>query len=222
MPIFYPDFRALCDKFDFKPTYLTNYEMATCKSFQKFGRETLAYDTGEIGMHLHAWNSPPITPLTANDLLNHPYLTEYPEGLMRDKIRVMTELLEQVFQIKVYRPSRGRWALNEVYAQILVDKGYHVDCSVTPFLSWKTHIGDPNKEGGTNYTGFPDKAYLVNLDCIKIPGVSALLEIPMTIAKMEGNRLMKKDWKCRQSQRVNNTRDKTFISINMLVPTQAQ
>ena len=45
-----PRFQELCDQFGFKPTYLTNYEMAQCRRFQQFGRDVLARGAAEIGI----------------------------------------------------------------------------------------------------------------------------------------------------------------------------
>jgi hypothetical protein len=47
-------FQTLCEQFNHKPTYLTNWEMANCPIFRDFGRDVLARNAGEIGMHLHA------------------------------------------------------------------------------------------------------------------------------------------------------------------------
>ena len=70
---FLPRFQSLCERYNFKPTYLTNYEMAVDPFFLDFGRDIVRRGTGEIGMHLHAWNSPPLVPLTTDDLSHHPY-----------------------------------------------------------------------------------------------------------------------------------------------------
>ncbi len=37
-------------------------------------------------MHLHAWNSPPTEPLTADDWRHKPYLIEYSDAMMREKV----------------------------------------------------------------------------------------------------------------------------------------
>ncbi|TBL38783.1 deacetylase, partial [Klebsiella oxytoca] len=79
-----------------------------------------------------AWNSPPIVALTDNDLHYQPYLIEYPKSQMRDKIAFMTDLLENKLQTKMLSHRAGRWAFNETYAQLLIEFGYQVDCSVTP------------------------------------------------------------------------------------------
>ncbi len=176
-----PRFQELCERFGFKPTYLTNYEMAEDPFFQEFGRDLVERGRAEIGMHLHAWNSPPLDPLTGNDYYYQPYLIEYPHDVMRRKIEYLTKFLEDTFQSRITSHRAGRWAFNEVYARLLRENGYRVDCSVTPHISWRSHIGDPSRYGGTDYTDFPDRPYLIDLSDISKPGRSDLLELPLTV-----------------------------------------
>jgi hypothetical protein len=176
-----PRFQALCERYGLKPTYLTAWEMAVCPVYQEFARGVLRRGKGEVGMHLHAWNSPPLVPLTGDDDAHQPYLIEYPEPQMREKIRVLTARLEDVFQVKMNSHRAGRWAFNETYARILVEHGYRVDCSVTPHYSWRPCRGAPWGDGGSNYTTFPETAYFVELDCISREGGSGLLEVPLTV-----------------------------------------
>jgi hypothetical protein len=164
-----------------KPTYLTNFEMATCPDFQEFGLDLIKRRTGEIGMHLHAWHSPPLVPLTVDDYTHHPYLIEYPESVMQEKIGYMTELLEETFGVKMTSHRAGRWSFNALYARMLHAKGYLVDCSITPHVSHKHHLGDPKQAGGTDYSNFPTMPYLIDLEDISKPENSALLEVPVTI-----------------------------------------
>jgi hypothetical protein len=155
--------------------------MAHSQVFQEFGRDVLAREAGEIGMHLHAWDSPPLIPLTPDDNLHHPYLIEYPEDQMREKVWVMTHALEDTFGVKPTSHRAGRWSFDERYARILVDHGYLVDCSVTPHMSWKKDLGDPARTGGTDFSAFPDTPYFLDLDDISRPGDSRLLEVPVTV-----------------------------------------
>jgi hypothetical protein len=62
-----PRFQKLCEKYDFKPTYLTNYEMAQSNEFINLAKSFINNNTGEVGMHLHAWDSPPDYKLTDQD-----------------------------------------------------------------------------------------------------------------------------------------------------------
>jgi len=176
-----PRFQELCEKYQFKPTYLTNYEMAKDEAFVEITRDILKRGTGEVGMHLHAWNSPPLIPLTDDDHHWHPYLIEFHQDIMRQKIDYMTKLLEDTFQTKMTSHRAGRWAFNEIYARILEDLGYRVDCSVTPGVSWNKSGQAPAGIKGTDYSSFPRKAYFLDMDSISRPGNSKLLEVPVSI-----------------------------------------
>jgi len=170
---FLPRFQALCEKFNLKPTYLTNYEMATSPIFIEFAKEVISKKKAEIGMHLHAWNSPPLIPLTSDDFHHQPYLIEYPELVIKEKIALMTDLLEETFGVKMTSHRAGRWAFNDLYARALVEKGYLVDCSVTPHVDWSNNQG--GFTGGTDFRGFPSKPYFFNKE---------LLELPVTIVPL--------------------------------------
>jgi hypothetical protein len=174
---FLPRFQALCERFDFQPTYLTNWEAIEDEGYRAFAKDVLARRQGEVGLHIHAWNSPPLIPLTADDYWHQPYLTEYPEALLREKIRIMTDRLEQVFERKMLSHRGGRWAFDAVYARALADSGYLVDCSVTPHRSWRSVKGDPAGPGGPDHSGAPEKPYFIEFG----PDEPRLLELPMTI-----------------------------------------
>jgi hypothetical protein len=176
-----PRFQSLCERFRFKPVYLTNYEMAMSGVFVEFARDVLARDAGEIGMHLHAWNSPPLEPLTSDDFRYQPYLIEFPERVMKEKIRTLTGLLEDRFDRKMISHRAGRWAIDGRYAAILLDEGYRVDCSVTPGLDWRGTPGDPGGNGGPDYTAFPDQPYFLGPSDISALTTGGLLEVPMSI-----------------------------------------
>lgn len=185
---FLPRFQELCEKYSFKPTYLTNYEMALDRNFVGFARQLISQDKAEVGMHLHAWNSPPIRLLTFDDYLLHPYLVEYPEADMRAKISYLTDLLEETFSKKMVSHRAGRWAFNSQYAKILVESGYKVDCSVTPGISWSSTKGNPSGIGGSDYRDFPHSQYVIDLSDVSKLGNSGLLEMPMTIMDSLGPR----------------------------------
>ena len=178
---FLPRFQNLCEEFGLKPTYLTNFEMAECDRFRAFAKGVLKKNTAEIGMHLHAWNSPPLKPLTTDDMRYHPYLIEYPTDILEEKVSYMTALLESAFEIKPRSHRAGRWSFNGTYAGVLERQGYTVDCSVTPHVSYANQPGDPNGKGGTDFRRYPRQPYFLDLQDISRPGGSRLLEVPMTI-----------------------------------------
>ena len=176
-----PRFQSLCERFGFKPVYLTNYEMAMSNVFVEFARDVVARSAGEVGMHLHAWNSPPLVPLTSDDFHFQPYLIEYPDPLMTEKIKVVTRLLEDRFDQAMISHRAGRLGFDGRYAAMLLDEGYRVDCSVSPGLDWRGTPGDPNGKGGSDYRAFPDRPYFLDPSDISAPTTGGLLEVPMTI-----------------------------------------
>ncbi len=178
---FLPRFQLLCERFRFKPVYLANYEMAMSDVFVDFARDVVSRGAGEVGMHLHAWNSPPLEALTGDDFHHQPYLVEYPERVMRDKIRAVTGLLEARLGRKMVSHRAGRWAFDARYAAMLLDEGYLVDCSVTPGVDWRANPGAPGGAGGSDYSLFDaSPRFLGGADAAAVPAM-ALLEVPMTV-----------------------------------------
>lgn len=217
---FLPRFQQLCESYGLTPTYFTTFEMANSSAFREFGQDILKRGKGEIGMHLHAWNSLPLVPLTSYDTLYHPYLTEYPEPVMRDKINFMTDLLEDTFGEKVVSHRAGRWGFNATYARLLVERGYLADCSVTPLISWAEHLGDPNQGGGPDYSGFPLLPYFLDLDDISRSGNSNLLEIPVTAMRTQPRILQKLTGRVQRHSLLKRTVDRAFPPVCWLAPTR--
>jgi hypothetical protein len=115
---------------------------------------------------------------------------------MREKIRVMTVLLEDTFGVKMLSHRAGRWSFDHRYAAMLVAEGYRVDCSVTPRYSWESSMGDPSRSGGADYRAFPDHHYWLDADDISKEGDTPLLEVPMTILSFES------EWATRTNQMI--------------------
>jgi hypothetical protein len=181
---FLPRFQALCERYHLLPTWLTNHEMVQDPAYRAFAQDLLQRGQGEVGMHLHAWNSPPLHhQLSDDDFRYHPYLLEYPQAVMAAKVRVLTANLEEAFGQKMVSHRAGRWAFDEHYAQILVEHGYRVDCSVTPFVSWRKALGNPKGAGGSDYRHFPAHHYFMDLQAIHRPGESPLLQVPVSIRR---------------------------------------
>jgi len=228
---FLPRFQELCERFQLKPTYLTNWEMAACPVFQEFGQDVLQRGTAEIGMHLHAWNSPPIVPLTDDDYRHQPYLIEYPIQAMRDKIHALTDRLEDTFGCGIVSHRAGRWAFDESYARLLIERGYRVDCSVTPGVNWQSMQGSPTGTGGSDYTDFPDEPYFVGEKvtgtfcakhsesrvgkrCLSPFHEQQLLEVPMTVVPARPGILGRVIRRCAMG----NDRSPVRRAVNALLP----
>lgn len=167
-----PRFQELCEKYDFKPTWLTNYEMVKDPFYVEYMKDCLKNNLCEVGMHLHAWNNPPEYHLKKINN-QRDYLIEYPYYIMEEKINVLTSLLEETFQRKMISHRSGRWTTDERYFKILKKYGYKVDCSVTPLVNWNSCLGSTGVMG-SDYSKCSLNPYYIYED---------ILEVPMTIRK---------------------------------------
>ena len=93
--LFLPRFQELSDRYSFKPVWLSNWEMINDERYVGFVRRVQDEGRGEIGMHLHAWNTPPLYDLEASDNPGAPYLIEYPDDVMNAKIETMTRIISE-------------------------------------------------------------------------------------------------------------------------------
>lgn len=146
-----PRFQELCDKYNFKPTWLCNWEMMNDPELAAFIKDNLKKQRCEVGMHLHAWNTPPQYELPGDKTSGKAYLIEYPENIMREKIEQMTRLIEEKVGERPTVHRAGRWAMNDIYFRLLKEQGYIADCSVTPSVNWEKSVGQTPGFKGPNY-----------------------------------------------------------------------
>lgn len=173
-------FQRLCEKYYFIPTYLVNYEMAHAEPFAGMAKEWVKDKKCEIGMHMHAWNTPPIYELPYKHGSHNPYAGEYPREILWNKLNRLTELLEERFAIRPVSHRGGRWYIDAWYVRALEKLGYIVDCTVTPGVSWDKHIG--NHMYGTDYSIDRYRgAYQLSRINIHKCGDSGVYEVPPTI-----------------------------------------
>lgn len=167
---FLPRFQELCNKFGFKPVYLTNYEMANDTDFATKAIVWLNKGQCEIGLHVHGWNNPPFYSIGGKQYA-HAYLYEYPAQVMKEKLIVTKNLIKENFGITPISHRAGKWAMNDEYFQILEEIGIKVDCSFCPGVDWSNTIGAT--KGGTDYTKVSCKPIYKN----------GIFEVPMTILR---------------------------------------
>lgn len=173
-------FQTLCEKYGFIPTYLTNYEMSTSTEFINLAKYAIRKSAAEVGMHMHAWNSPPIVMLPYNSKGTHTYLGEYEKKIQWEKMKYLCNQLEDIFQIKITSFRSGRWYFDEFILRCLKKLGIIVDCSITPRISWGDQIG--NHLYGTDYSHDKYKGcYQLSGKDIHKCGKSGVYEVPPTI-----------------------------------------
>lgn len=169
-------FQELCERYNFIPTYLTNYEMAKCESFVEMAKFALKKGNAEIGMHMHAWNSPPISPLKFYKNASKPYLGEYSSRIIFEKLKMLNNILQDIFEINITSHRGGRWYIDTNIIKCLEKLNYKVDCTVCPGIDWRSARGYTKYSKGRNYKKYQDKVFPLRKK-------GNMLEIPVTIKK---------------------------------------
>jgi len=174
---FIPRFQQLCNKYFIKPTYLVTSEVCDDAFAKEIFTDYLHADIAEIGSHLHSWTTPPFQDRNGyryNDF-EHPFVIELSKDLLKEKLKYLTNQIEDSFGIHPQSFRSGRYGFNEYLARILAENSYLVDSSVTPYMNWSGCQGIKGGEGGPDF-----------LDSTPLPyeykyAHGSLIEIPVTI-----------------------------------------
>ena len=155
-------------KWKINPTLLVTYQVAKHANHHGLLLRLAERWGGEIGAHLHHWNTPPIHPL--------PFRPPVPSECMTTQLlREKLESLLEAFQPLGITPRSfrmGRFSFGPKMCTVLEDSPIIVDSSVAPLRS---------QYGGPDHLTAPvDPYYLNPLDVCR-PGDSRLLEVPITI-----------------------------------------
>lgn len=165
--LFLPRFQTLCENYGFYPVYLTNFEMTKSRIYKSTIGQSARNGKCEIGMHLHAWNTPPIGKLERkyNGLS---YITEFPQEIVFEKHEFLKKEIENTLDISPLTYRSGRWATNDILFQVLGELVFIADCSITPEISWKNCPGTSVAEGN-DYRFASKKAYRITEKIIEVP-----------------------------------------------------
>ena len=163
------EFQELCSRYNVRPTYFANYAvMADSKASDVMLK--LALERGvEIGMHIHPWNTPPISD-ASNIFPRDTYLHNAADRLVRTKLQhVLNAHLAAGLRPMSFRG--GRYSSSIAIQDFLVHNGFKADCSIVPYSRW-------NEDGSPDYRRrnlFPRR---INVQGVRGVG---LWEIPLTL-----------------------------------------
>lgn len=172
-----PRFQVLCTKYDIKPTYLVTSEICENIYAKRIFTEYSNMGQAEIGAHLHSWTTPPFLDNDGyryNDH-NHAFATEMPDNLLKEKLTNLTEQIKTSFGKQPVSFRSGRYGFNEKVAHQLIEIGYKVDSSVTPFSNWQSYKGIPGGIGGPDFMNSSNFPYTIANTS------GSILEVPVTI-----------------------------------------
>lgn len=173
-----PLLQALFNKYEVVPTYLINYPVATISSSIEVLSSFVKDGVCEIGTHCHPWNTPPyIEDLNAQNSM----MCNLPYDLLSEKMSNLHEAIKINFGVTPVSFRAGRWGFNEAVARCLIDLGYKVDTSISPFVDWTKYYGPNFRHAST-------QPYFFNEDNIFQSVTSTeLLEVPPTIGFYQSN-----------------------------------
>lgn len=170
--------QPLFQRYNIKPTYFLSPEIIEndkcVEVFKNFSGEC------ELGTHLHSdFISPEKTQLSMDGYEANAFQTEYDREIEFQKLRNLSTLFSSKFGYdpKVFRA--GRYAANENTISSLIKLGYKVDSSFTPHHSW---IGP--KGTVIDHSKSPEQPYFIDQKEIYNPGKTSLLEVPISITKV--------------------------------------
>jgi peptidoglycan/xylan/chitin deacetylase (PgdA/CDA1 family) len=136
-------------RFGVRATYFTTYQVATAP-WAAATLRTVRDGGAEIGAHLHPWNTPP---RAAGPEHQSTMVKNLPPAMQRAKIEQLTAALADAFGAAPTTFRAGRYGLGPTTVGALLQCGYRVDSSVTPYVNWE------DTDGGPNFIGAPLDAY---------------------------------------------------------------
>ncbi|MFH1137370.1 MAG: hypothetical protein V1816_14980 [Pseudomonadota bacterium] len=154
--------------FGVRPTLLVSYQAARTGKLRDYLAELNEKWGGEIGAHLHHWNTPPLwesplRPPTPSELM--------PRELLAEKMETLLDLLAQMGR----RPTSfrmGRYNLGPKMFSVLETSGITVDSSISP--TRRAYAGPDHLSAPTD-PYYPDPLRPTR------PGQSKILEVPITV-----------------------------------------
>jgi hypothetical protein len=168
-----PRLQAHCDRLGVPVTYFTTYQVAATPWAAGVLRDLHASGRAEVAAHLHPWNTPPLDePFEPRNTMTW----NLPKPLQRAKLAQLARTLEESTGVRPTSFRAGRFGLGRETTQVLIEQGFRVDSSVTPWMSW---VGT---DQGPDFVGAPLSPYALDGTTdprTPVPG-GPLQEIPLS------------------------------------------
>ena len=153
-------------------TYFVTHAVAADGAACRVLRNVVSQGNGEIGAHLHPWNTPPLTESISPPNL---MLNNLPASLQFAKLRSLTDRLEEAFGRSPTSFRAGRSGLGSSTVEVIRRCGYTIDSSVMPFYDLRSVYGP-------TFVGAPNRAYCIGETGNALEPLDAgpILEIPVS------------------------------------------
>jgi len=156
-----------------RPTYFVAYQVLASPRASATLQDIASRSRTEYAAHLHPWNTPPVEELSSG---NDTMLANLPKRVQLAKLAVVTEAYEDVFGASPTSFRAGRFGLGSETVSALLECGYRVDSSVTPFTSWKDF------DDGPDFVGAPLAVYRIGkgIDVRVATPNGPVIEVPIS------------------------------------------
>jgi hypothetical protein len=170
---FLTDLQRVLNDNNIKPTYLVDYPVVADHLAVEILSKIIQDGSCEIGAHLHPWNTPPFVEEMNN---RNTMMVNLPSELQLKKISYLTKYIEENLGTRPICFRAGRFGLGKETVKALIDCGYLVDSSVTPFTSWECYEGP-------SFLNAPFSPYYIDNENIVTKTIreQQILEVPITI-----------------------------------------
>lgn len=129
-----PRFQQICHRHNVAPTYFVNRAVLDDDEARRTVLDLGQFGRHEIGMHIHAWNSPPLT--NGGQV---PVRETFLHNLDRPTILAKLDGVYSRFEQCGLRPTSfrgGRYSTGEATREFLRQRGFRADSSVVPYSTW--------------------------------------------------------------------------------------
>jgi hypothetical protein len=156
--------QRLFDDYGLKPTYVTDYPVASQSSGFEPLKGILSDGRCEVGAHLHPWVNPPHDEAVTRA---NSFMCNLPVALQRAKLTTLCREIEDHLGVRPVAFKAGRYGLGAATLEVLDEMGFEVDNSVCPRL-------DYSGEGGPSFVRFDSRPFF-------FASHQRLLEVPCTV-----------------------------------------
>lgn len=154
-----------------RPTFFCAYPVFVDSEARRLLEWVRGY--GEIGAHLHHWNTPPIVQnIPASGLLSAVPAFQLPLQCLDAKLEHLIRECNNFLGSPVQSFRMGRWDLHRPIFPLLAKYGIQVDASVRPLYSCE------NKNDGPDHFDAPADPYWIPVNADR------LLEVPLTVSPL--------------------------------------
>jgi hypothetical protein len=147
------------DQYGVKPTYMVDYPVASQPEGIAPLRELFESGRCAIGAHMHPWVTPPHVEKVG---AKTSFTCNLPADVQADKMRVLTETIEESFGFRPRMFKAGRYGIGAETVAALEGLGFDVDTSVLP------HI-DFSEIGGPSFDAFDPAPFFLTPGIVEFP-----------------------------------------------------